>query len=149
MYFEGIVMDENIIVKLSIKIGLIIIFIILQIIVYIYAKANPPEVETEYTENGFTIKIYSPNKLVSYLNQYLLPIIIVIFSLCIFDTIYLLTNYRLNIFEKIISIIIIMYIAFILYIKKIVKGSINRNTIFFGSVILGIGIFLVVMRFID
>jgi hypothetical protein len=140
-------MDENIIQKLSIKIGLIILFIILQIIVYRYAKANPPEVKTEYTENGFTIKLYSP-KLVFYLNQYLLPIIIIIFSLCIFDIIYLLTNYRLSNIEKILSIIIIMYISFILYIKIIAKGSINRNTIFFGSAILSIGIVLIVIRFI-
>jgi hypothetical protein len=65
-------MDENIFLKLSIKIGLIILFIISQIIVYRYAKANPPEVKTEYTENGVTIKLYSPNKLVFYLNQYFL-----------------------------------------------------------------------------
>jgi hypothetical protein len=142
-------MDENIILKLSIKIGLIILFIISQIIVYKYSKANPPEVKTEYFENGFTIKIYSPNKLVSYLNQYLLPVIIVIFSLCIFDIIYLLTNYRLSIFEKILSIIIIMYIAFILYIKIIAKGSINRNKILFGLVILCIGILLIAIKFIN
>jgi hypothetical protein len=142
-------MNENIILKLFIKIGLIILFIISQVIIHKYAKANPPEVKTEYFENGFTIKIYSPNKLVSYLNQYLLPIIIVIFSLCIFDIIYLLTNFRLNIYEKILSIITIMYIAFILYIKIIIKSSINRNKILFGSVILCIGILLIIIRFIN
>jgi hypothetical protein len=83
------------------------------------------------------------------LNQYLLPIIIVIFSLCIFDIIYLLTNYRLNIYEKILSIITITYIAFILYIKIIAKGSINRNKILFGFIILCIGILLIVIRFIN
>jgi hypothetical protein len=46
--------------------------------------------------------------------------------------IYLLTGFRLNIIEKIISIIILMYIAFILYVKKIAKISIKIKTIFFG-----------------
>jgi len=141
-------MDKNIILKLSIKIGSIIILIISQIIAYKYAKANPPEVETKNTENGLTIKIYSPNRLVFYLNQYLIPIIIVIFSLCIFDIVYLLTNLRLNISEKIISIVILLHVTFIFYIKILVKGSINKKTIFFGIVVFGIGIFLVAIRFI-
>ena len=141
-------MDENIILKLSIKIGSIIILIISQIIAYKYAKANPPEVETQNTENGVTIKIYSPNRLVFYLNQYLIPIIIVIFSLCIFDIVYLLTSFRLNIFEKIISTIMLLYVAFIFYIKILVKSSISKKTIFFGVVILGISLFLAAIRFI-
>jgi len=139
-------MVNNIILKLFVKIGLLIILIISQIIAYKYAKANPPEVKTENIENGLSIKIYSGNKLVFYLNQYLIPIIIVIFSLCIFDIIYLLTNFKLNIFEKIISIVMLFYIAFILYLKILVKSSINRKTIFFGIVIICIVIFLVVIR---
>ena len=122
--------------------------IISQIIAYKYAKANPHEVETKNTENGLTIKIYSPNRLVFYLNQYLIPIIIIMFSLSIFDIVYLLTNFRFNIFEKIISIVILLYVSFIFYIKILVKGSIIKKTIFFGFVVLGIGIFLVAIRFI-
>jgi len=110
-------MDKNLLLKLLIKIGLMIILLILQIILYKRAKANSPEVEIENIENGLSIKIYSPNKLVSYLSQYLFPVIIVIFSLCIFDIIYLLTNYKLNIFIKIILIIIFLYTAYILYVN--------------------------------
>jgi hypothetical protein len=119
--------DENIILKLSIKIGFIIIFVISQIIAYKYAKSNPPEVETKNTENSLIIKIYYPNKLIFYLNQYLIPIIIVIFSLCIFDIVYLSTNFELNIFEKIISIVILLYIAYILYLRILLKSRRNTN----------------------
>jgi hypothetical protein len=147
-------MDENIILKLSIKIGFIVILVISQIIAYKYAKAKPPKVEIENTENGTSIKIYAGNKLVLFLNQYLIPIIIVIFSLCIFDIIYLLTNFELNILEKIISIVILLYIAYIIYIKinlkgKEIKYSLSKKTIFFGIMILIIGIFLIIIRFIN
>jgi hypothetical protein len=141
-------MGNNIILKLFIKISLIIIYIIFRIILHKRAKAKPPKVETEYTENGFIIKMYSPNKLLFYINSILFPIIIIIFSLCIFDIIYLLTYFKLNIIEKIISIIILFYIVTIFYIKILVKSSISKKIIFLGVIILVIGIFLVSMRFI-
>jgi len=140
-------MDENIIIQLFIKIGFIIVLIIAQIIAYKYAKAKPPKVEIENSENETSIKIYAGNRFVSYLNQYLIPVIIVIVSFCIFDIIYLLTGYRLNVFEKILSIVLLMYIAFIIYIKILVKGSINKKTILFGVLIFGIGIFLQCIKF--
>jgi len=139
-------MVNNTILKLFIKIVLIIIYIIFRIILYKYAKTKPSKVETEYNENGFIIKMYSPNKLLYYINSILFPIIIVIFSLCIFDIIYLLTDFRLNIFEKIISIVMIFYITFVFYLKILVKGSISKKIIFFGIMIICIGIFLVVIR---
>ena len=119
-------MDRNIILELFIKIGVIVILIISQIISYKYAKANSPEAKVENNENSLTIKIYSPNRLVFYMNQILFPIIIVIFSLCISDIIYLLTDYKLNIFAKIISIIIFLFIAYIIYMN-IKKKSIRKN----------------------
>ena len=139
-------MVNNTILKLFIKIVLIIIYIIFRIILYKYAKTKPSKVETEYNENGFIIKMYSPNKLLYYINSILFPIIIVIFSLCIFDIIYLLTDFRLNRFEKIISIVMIFYITFVFYLKILVKGSINKKIIFWGIMIICIGIFLVVIR---
>jgi len=122
-------MDKNIILELCTKIGFMIILIIIQIISYKYAKAHSPEAKIENNENGSTtIKIYSPNKFVFYLNQILFPIIIALFSLCIFDIIYLFSGYRLNIFVKIISIIILIYITYILYVN-ICKKAISKNEI--------------------
>ena len=142
-------MDNNIILKLFVKIGSMIILIILQIIAYKYAKASPPEVKTENIRDGLSIKINHGNKLVFYLNQYLIPIIIIIFSFCIFDIIYLLTDFKLNIFEKIISIIILLYIAFILYIRIFPKCPINKKTIIFGIILVFIVIILITIRLIN
>jgi len=116
-------MDKNVIFWLFIKIGLMIVFVILQIIAYKYVKANPLEAKIENTENSVSITIYHKNKFMFYLAQYLIPVIIILFLLCIFDIIYLLTNYKLNIFVKIMSIIIFMYIAYILFVKIISKRA--------------------------
>ena len=142
-------MDNDIILKLFVKIGLMVILIISQIITYKYAKVNPPEVKTENIKNGLSIKIYYGNKLVFYLNQYLIPIIIVIFTFCIHDIIYLLTDYKLNIFEKIISVVLFLYITFILYIKIITKNQIRKSIIFFGCIILCIGILIILIKLIN
>jgi len=142
-------MDNDIILKLFVKIGLMVILIISQIITYKYAKVNPPEVKTENIKNGLSIKIYYGNKLVFYLNQYLIPIIIVIFSFCIFNIICIITEFKLNIFEKIISIIILLYIAFILYIRIFPKCPINKKTIIFGIILVFIVIILITIRLIN
>jgi len=121
-------MDENVILWLFIKIGVLLLLVISQIIAYKYAKAHPLEAKVENTENSVTITIYHNHKniFVFYLNQYLIPVIIIIFLLCVFDIIYLLTNYKFNIFVKIISIIILMYIVYFLYVK-IVSRKTKRN----------------------
>ena len=142
-------MHNNIIFKLLAKIGIIIILIITQIITYKYSKSNPPEVKTKNIENGLSIKIYHGNKFVFFLNQYLIPIIIVIFTFCIHDIIYLLTDDKLNIFEKIISVILFLYITFILYIKIIAKNQIRKSIIFFGCFILCIGILIILIKLIN
>jgi hypothetical protein len=42
----------------------------------------------------------------------------------------------------------IFYIAFVFYLKILVKGSINKRTIFFGIIIICIGIFLIEKGFV-